>query len=96
MANILAFSDVANMDGVYITMDTRKERSMIVHFEHENRTVRFNECAEGLYYHDISDINDTNFSVNKFLISNVLKKTKNISPATKLREQKGQEKSKKR
>ena len=85
MAKILAFSDVANMDGVYITMDTRKERSMIVHFEHENRTVRFNECAEGLYYHDMSDINDTNFAVNKYSCLQCVKENKKYVTSDKVK-----------
>lgn len=64
--NILALSDVANMDGVYITMDTRKDRAMMVHFEHENRKVSFHECIEGLYYYNTADINDTNLYVNEY------------------------------
>ena len=54
MANILCLKDVANIEGVQITMDSLKERAMLVH--HKGQCYKFKECSEGLYYYDTNEL----------------------------------------
>ena len=55
LANIISLSDVANIPGVGITMDTRKERAIVVKMSAE-KTFKFLECPDGLYHYDTSDM----------------------------------------
>ena len=47
LANILSMSDVANLPGACVTMDSSMERAILLHYNGE--VIRFNECADGLY-----------------------------------------------
>ena len=53
IANILSLKHVADIPGVYITMDTRKEKSMTVHLPN-GKEIKFMEYTDGLYYYDTS------------------------------------------
>ena len=63
LANILSLSDVANIPGAKVTMDTSVERAIKLHLQ--DKVITFNECKDGLYYHDTSSntINDSNVSL---------------------------------
>ena len=50
LANILALSDVADIPGARITMDTNLDRAILLHVH--DKTIRFQECQDGLYYYD--------------------------------------------
>ena len=45
-AKILVIEDVASIPGVHISMDSRKERLIIV--EYQNEIIKFQECSYGL------------------------------------------------
>ncbi len=53
MANIFSLKDVASK--FKIAMDTSIDRAMTVHVN-EHTLLRFQECSDGLYYHDTSTI----------------------------------------
>ena len=55
LANIIALRDVANIPGVSITMDTSKERAIMVKVD-EEKSFKFLECPDGLYHFDTSNI----------------------------------------
>jgi hypothetical protein len=55
-----ALKDVAN--SFKISMDTTKERAMLVHVSEDN-IIRFTKCGNGLYYFDTSTIRNTNNNV---------------------------------
>ena len=55
IANILSLSDVANLPDTKLTMDTSKDRAILLH--HKNKVFRFKECADGLYYWNAADSN---------------------------------------
>ena len=48
MANILSLSDIANLEGARLTMDTEIERAIKLHLN--SQVFTFHECADGLYY----------------------------------------------
>ena len=50
IANIISLSDIANMDGAKLTMDTSVERAINVHVG--DLKIQFKECTDGLYYYD--------------------------------------------
>jgi hypothetical protein len=50
MANILSMKDVVSMDGVKVTMDSSKEKALLVEFD--KCVYKFQECANGLYFFD--------------------------------------------
>ena len=52
LANILSLSDVANLPGARITMDSTIDRAIILHYN--GQTIQFWECADGLYYYDVA------------------------------------------
>ena len=52
LANILSPSDVANIPGARLTMDTEIERAIVLHINDE--TITFHECKDGLHYYDTS------------------------------------------
>ena len=52
LANILALSDVANIPGARLTMDTQIERAILLHIN--DAVYKFLECKDGLYYYDTS------------------------------------------
>jgi hypothetical protein len=54
MANILSLKDVAELEGVRITMDTSEERAISVHFQ--GSIYKFSEHQEGLYYMDMDEL----------------------------------------
>ena len=54
MANILSLKDVAALDEVRVTMDSKKERSIAVHLS-SGLTYVFREGEGGLYYFDTGD-----------------------------------------
>ena len=56
LANILSLSDVANLPGARLTMDTDIERAIVLHYN--NKQIRFRECYDGLYYLDVRHIKD--------------------------------------
>ena len=59
LANILSLSDVANLPGARITMDSLVERSILLHFQ--DKTIKFIECAEGLY---VCNMKNNTFNIN--------------------------------
>ena len=66
IANVLSFTQVASLPGIYITTDTAVERAMVVHVN--GRSLKFSECDQGLYYLDLSEYK-LNDSINKYSIS---------------------------
>ena len=46
LATILLVKDVASIPGVYITMDTREENALVVHYG--SQMYKFNQCEDGL------------------------------------------------
>ena len=54
LANIVSLSDVASMPGARVTMDTDKERAILLHYN--DSVVRFEECGDGLYYVNASEL----------------------------------------
>ena len=67
LANIISLRDVANIPGVAITMDSSKERAIIVKMG-TDKVFKFLECPDGLYHLDTSTISN-NFCKTK---SNVI------------------------
>ena len=61
LANILSLSDVANLPGARLTMDSQVERAIILHLNQEE--IKFLECSDGLYYWDSSS-NKSKPSIN--------------------------------
>jgi hypothetical protein len=66
MANILSMKDVVSLPGVTVTMDSSKERALLVSFG--TSELKFTECSEGLYFYDVNNINKpkallTNYSL---------------------------------
>ena len=53
MANIIAVNNVASITWVYISMDSKKERVIIV--DDQNNMIKFHECCDGLYYYDTAN-----------------------------------------
>jgi hypothetical protein len=53
MANILSMKDVVSLPSVKVTMDSMKERALLVEFQ--ERVYKFQECANGLYYYDTNN-----------------------------------------
>jgi hypothetical protein len=62
LANILSLSDVANLPGARVTMDTDIDRAIILHFN--GKTLRFHECADGLYFFDTKSLDRQRNSKN--------------------------------
>ena len=60
IANIVSLSDIANLEGARLTMDTNIARAINLHIN--GTTIHFRECADGLYYYDTSDSNSSNHS----------------------------------
>ena len=54
LANILSLSDVANLPGARLTMDTNIDRAILLHYNGD--TIQFKECRNGLYYYDTNVI----------------------------------------
>ena len=52
MANILSLSDIANLEGARVTMDTSIARAIKLHYH--SQVFTFLECMDGLYYWDSS------------------------------------------
>ena len=46
MENILAIKDATSIPRVHISMDSSKERAIIV--EYKNQIIKFQECRDGL------------------------------------------------
>ena len=59
LANILSLSDVANLKGARITMDSEIEHAIILY--HNDKVLKFKECRDGLYYLDTS-LEKSNYS----------------------------------
>ena len=53
----MSLKHVATISGVYVTMDTCKEKSMIVHLPNRDK-IKFIEYVDGLYYFDTSKTKD--------------------------------------
>jgi hypothetical protein len=64
MVTILSVKDVANLDNVHITMDTRQERVIFVH--HDGKVLKFKECADGLYYYDTAACKPNNVDITNY------------------------------
>ena len=54
LANIISLRDVANISGVVITMDSSKERAIMVKMG--LKEFKFCECPDGLYHYDTSNV----------------------------------------
>jgi len=73
LANILSMNEVANIDGVSITMDTSIDNAIIVNLPDEN-TLRFEQVNDGLYtYNPVSGIKSNNAITNYSFVSTVKK-----------------------
>ena len=57
LATVLFIKDVANIKGVYVTMDTRAEKFISVHLG-DGKVLKFLECNSGLYFYDTCNNND--------------------------------------
>ena len=68
-----ALKDVAN--SFKISMDTTKERAMLVHVSEDN-IIRFTKCGNGLYYFDTSTIRNTNNNVTEYSFLSTVKDNK--------------------
>ena len=64
IANILSLSDVANLKGARLTMDSEVERAIVLHFE--NQQYKFRECIDGLYYLDLTLYDKTNTAITAY------------------------------
>jgi hypothetical protein len=68
LANILSLSNVANLPGARITMDSKIEHAINLYFQ--GGVLKFEECSDGLYYLDVTDSsnyynsNITNYSAS--------------------------------
>ena len=58
IANIISLSDVANLEGARVTMDSSVARAINLHFNGD--IYQFKECADGLYYFDPTKSNHSN------------------------------------
>jgi len=77
LANILSMNEVANIDGVSITMDTSIDNAIIVNLPDGN-TLRFEQVNDGLYaYNPVSGIKSNNAITNYSFVSTV-KSNKNV------------------
>ena len=61
MATVLSLSNVADLASVKITMDTLKERAILVHLN--DKIIKFQECNDGLYYFDTAALLDQTVEV---------------------------------
>ena len=57
LARVLSLKDVSNIKGVYVTMDTRAEKSILVHLS-DKKVLNFLECDSGLYFYDTRNNNN--------------------------------------
>ena len=57
-------SDVANLEGARIMMDTDKDRAMILHYG--GQVYKFEECIDGLYYLDICSLNNDKTTITNY------------------------------
>ena len=74
MANTLSLKDVANI--FCITMDTNKQRKMLVHMN-THTILRFSECGDGFYYYNTSiGYNVTNGELNNYYYLSTVAKNK--------------------
>ena len=67
LANILSLSDVANIPGVWLTIDMEVEHAILLHVD--NNIIKFHECHDGLYYYDINPNKCSNTSFFKLFKS---------------------------
>ena len=64
IANILSLSDIANLEGARLTMDSSVERAINLHVN--DSIIQFHECSDGLYYFDASKHNYNNHTVTPY------------------------------
>ena len=60
LANILSLSNVANIPGARVTMDTNEERALLLH--HDDGIIKLQEFSDGLYYLDVSNKSKLSFT----------------------------------
>ena len=60
----ISLRDIANIPRVKITMDTTKERAIMVTMGNGTE-YKFNECPDGLYYYDTAEKNKGNYDKTK-------------------------------
>ena len=81
MANILYFSEVANISGLHIKMDTSKVKVINFHIK-DRKIIHFKACVEGHFYTNLDDpsmiTNPTNFSINAYSYISTLKQNSNF------------------
>ena len=65
LATILAFSEVASLPGINITMNSNKERAILVHMMDSKKVLKFKECSSGLYYYNSANPHEHEFVVDK-------------------------------
>ena len=86
LATVLLLNDVANIEGVYLTMDTRAERSILVHLG-DGKVLKFLECDSGLYFYDTRNNNNkpvvSNSALQKFTENELFYTKSEISKAKK-------------
>ena len=64
IANILSLTDIANLPGAKVTMDTSQERAIILHYD--GKKFKFQECHDGLFFLDTSRSDNHNESVTAY------------------------------
>jgi hypothetical protein len=64
LANILSLSDVANLQGARITMDSEVEHAILLHYK--ERVYKFRECRDGLYFLDTNANNYSNQTITAY------------------------------
>jgi len=77
LANILSMNEVANIDGVSITMDTSIDNAIIVNFP-DGHSFRFEQINDGLYaYNPVSEIKSNN-TITNYSFASTVKANKNF------------------
>ena len=71
MANILSLKDVSSLPDVRHTMDSSKERAIIVNFD--DILVKFQDCRERIYYHDTAATNEPETYTTPYFLGGTVK-----------------------
>lgn len=64
LANILSLSNVANLLGAKVTMDTSVEHAILLHYD--NQVYKFQECADRLFFLDASCSDNISTPINEY------------------------------
>ena len=78
VANILSFSEVANIAGVHMKMDISKEKVINIHIQ-DSRVIHLRTRAEDMFYKIIDDTIMVNNPINTSVIPTLFYPTQNKS-----------------